>query len=220
MKFVKISETEPVAVFISDRLKSHLKQSQTVLWLVPGGSAIPIVARVSQLLTGQDVSNLYVTLTDERYGSVGQADSNWQQLLDAGFDLPGAQLLPVLSGKNRHQTTLGFSDRLDKWLHQADYRLGFFGIGPDGHTAGILPGSPAVHAKGYAVDYDANFERITMTFPAIAMLDEAVVYAAGEAKRPVLDQFETAKPLTEQPAQILKQIKELTVFNDYRGETV
>lgn len=217
MKFIKISDVEPVAVFIADRLKAYLSEGRPVLWLVPGGSAIPIATRVSQLIEGQDVYNLYVTLTDERYGPVGHNDSNWNQLLDAGFDVPGAHLLPVLSGKDLRQTTLDFNNTLEKLLRKTNYRFGFFGIGPDGHTAGILPGSPAVKAQDYAVDYDANFERITMTFPAIAKLDEAVAYATGKAKWPIFDQLETDIELDKQPAQILKQIEELTIFNDYKG---
>ena len=38
-------------------------------------------------------------LTDERYGPVGHPDSNWSQLLQKGFDLPQAKLVPVLTGR-------------------------------------------------------------------------------------------------------------------------
>jgi 6-phosphogluconolactonase/glucosamine-6-phosphate isomerase/deaminase len=198
---------------------SALDQNKKVLWLVPGGSAISIVAEISKRLAGRDLGNLSVTLTDERYGEVGHPDSNWKQLADLNFDLPGANLVPVLNGKDRAGTTADFAEALTTLLDQSDYALGFFGIGPDGHTAGILPGSPAVTSTMAAQDYDAgNFQRITMTPLAIEKLDEVVVYAMGEAKWPVFDQLETDVPVNEQPAQFLKQVPTVTIFNDYKGE--
>ncbi|MDF2461104.1 MAG: hypothetical protein K0S68_507 [Candidatus Saccharibacteria bacterium] len=217
--FTKISSTDPVAKFIAAALTKRLSKGKRVLWLVCGGSSIAIAAEVSQLLKGQDLSKLAVTLTDERYGDVGHPDSNWRQLAEAGFELPGARLRPVLSGASLDATVANFADILEEELDRADYRLGFFGIGADGHTAGMLPGSPAVEADDLAAGYDAgNFIRLTMTIPAIEALDEAVVYAVGEAKWPVLDQLDEELDLDVQPAQALKEVETLTVFNDHKGE--
>ena len=172
------------------------------------------------MLEGVDLSNLTVTLTDERYGPVGHPDSNWWQMEEAGVTLPGAQRIPVLAGADRPATTSAFAAHLQAAFSQADYVLGFFGIGADGHTAGILPGSLAVHSEELAASYDAgNYERITMTPKAVTRLDEAVVYAVGKAKWPVFDDLSKGDlPLDVQPAQILKQVPECTVFNDYKGE--
>jgi 6-phosphogluconolactonase/glucosamine-6-phosphate isomerase/deaminase len=219
MRYLKALDTNTVTDYLSKALISHLDKGDAVLWLVPGGSAITIAVEVSKRLQGYDVSQLHVTLTDERYGEVGHPDSNWKQLTDAGFSLPGAQLHPVLTGTGRHETTVAFAEYLHARLQTTDFKIGLFGIGPDGHTAGILPNSPAAEGTGYAVDYEANFQRITMTFEAIRQLDEAVVYATGESKWPVLDALQTTLPLRDQPAQILKQVKS-TIFNDYRGDTV
>jgi 6-phosphogluconolactonase/glucosamine-6-phosphate isomerase/deaminase len=217
ISFIKIKSTDPVAGYLADTLKAHLAKGERVLWLVPGGSAIQIAAAVSTQLRGHSLKNLAVTLTDERYGPVGHPDSNWHQLEQAGFSLPGAELMPVLSGADMEATTANFAATLERELARADYRLGFFGIGPDGHTAGMLPDSPAVTAQGFASGYSANYERITMTVPAIRRLDEAVVYAVGENKWPVLDQLEGQVELTKQPAQALKPVSKLTIFNDYKG---
>ena len=61
---------------------------------------------------------------------------------------------------------------------------------------------------------------MTTTPAALARLDEAVVYALGESKWPVIDQLEDDLPLNDQPAQALKQIPKLTIFNDHRGEKI
>jgi 6-phosphogluconolactonase/glucosamine-6-phosphate isomerase/deaminase len=180
LTFRKIGDTGTVVNYLVATIGDQLDRGQTVLWLVPGGSAIELAAAVSQGLTAHDTSKLTVSLTDERYGLVGHADSNWQQLGQAGFHIPGAQMQPVLTGADIAATTQAFASFTDAMLETADYRLGFFGIGPDGHTAGILPGSPAVDSPAAAVAYDGGqFQRITMTPAAIRQLDEAVVYAVG-----------------------------------------
>ncbi len=220
--FTNITSAEPVAAYLAETLAKHLAAGEHVLWLVPGGSSIAVAAAVSQKLAGRALHNLTVTLTDERYGEPGHADSNWRQLTEAGFALPGATLLPVLTGADRATTVDHFATILREQLAVADYRLGFFGIGADGHTAGILPGSPAARATELAAGYDAGpFQRLTMTFPAVKRLDEAVVYAVGEAKWPVIDELAGGKvSLIKQPAQALKSVHTLTVFNDHKGDTL
>ena len=216
MKFIKIADSHPVIDYLTKQITTALTAGKQVLWLVPGGSAISVAASVSKNLAGQDLQNLHVSLTDERYGPPGHADCNWLQLEQVGFSLPGANLYPVVIGEDRDVTTKKYAEHLEQLFNKADYALGFFGIGPDGHTAGILPGSPAVHAKELAKDYDANFQRITMTPPAIARLHEAVAFTNGEAKWPILDQLETARSLDNQPAQALKLVPTVTIFNDYQ----
>jgi 6-phosphogluconolactonase/glucosamine-6-phosphate isomerase/deaminase len=228
LRFVKIAADGPVVTYLADNLSAHLARGERVFWLVTGGSAVPLAASVARKLRDQKqpLDGLVVTLTDERYGEPGHPDSIWQQLAAAGFVLPGATLLPVLIGADFDATAAAFGRLLDARLAGADFSLGLFGIGPDGHTAGILPHSPAVAATEPAVAYHSAaipgvrppFPRITMTAPAIARLTEAVVYAVGKAKWPTLDDLAHDVPLADQPAQALKSVQTLTIFNDHTGE--
>lgn len=216
--FTKVSDAKPVVDHLAATLTGHLRAKQRVLWLVAGGSAIAVAVEVAKRLQGVPLEGLAVTLTDERYDVVGHKDSNWQQLMDAGFVLPGAHLVPVLNGATPQATAAKFDDLLHTALGNATYRLGLFGIGPDGHTSGILPHSPAADATGYAIDYESDpYRRVTSTAPAIARLDEAVVYAMGEAKRPVLAALLEDQPLADHPAQALKAVPRLTIYSDTLG---
>ena len=215
--FRTIDSPEPLVEYLTHVISSQLAAGKRVLWLVAGGSSVPVAVAVSKELKNSGVSleKLVMTLTDERYGDVGHADSNWQQLKNKGFDLSGAIVQPVLDGKDMEATVTAFGVFLGIELDKSDYRIGLFGIGPDGHTAGILPHSPVVGATQLAAGYDAGaYRRMTMTPPAIARLDEAVAYAVGESKWPVLERLETELSLEEQPAQILKQISKATIFTD------
>jgi 6-phosphogluconolactonase len=221
MVFYKVASADPVIKYITGLLSSRLQNGKKVLWLVPGGSNVRVAAEVSKHLSGLPLQNLIVTLTDERYGPAGHPDSNWLQLEQAGFALPGATMLPVLANENLDAAVAGFNKLLEENLDAADYRLGFFGMGADGHTAGILPHSPAASSPELAAGYDAGqYQRMTTTPAAIARLDEAVVYAAGQSKRQALDQLEEDVKVDDQPAQVLKRVPKLTIFNDQKGETL
>lgn len=221
MKFKKVSDTHAIIDHITDTVTSHLSRGERVLWLIPGGSAIAIASEVGKRLVGLDMKGLYVTLTDERFGDVGHADSNWQQLSEAGFRLSGAKLSPVLHNLDIKQTTRLFAKELETQLANVDFSIGLFGMGADGHTAGILPNSTAVSSTQLAAHYPASqYLRITMTPKAIAQLDEAVLYAAGQEKWDALERLQEKIALSLQPAQILKQVPMFTIYNDYKGEEV
>jgi 6-phosphogluconolactonase/glucosamine-6-phosphate isomerase/deaminase len=221
MRFVK-SDSEGAAAYIADVVREKLGAGKRVLLFLSGGSAIAVAVALTEKLRGTpSVRLLTITLMDERYGEVGHADSNWQQLLDAGFMLPGATLLPILRGGDMTATADAFANAITEQLEAADYRIGLFGIGPDGHTAGILPYTSAVTETDMVHAYEAGgYRRITLAVPALTWLDEAIVYAMGEAKWPVLAQLKTDLPVDDQPAQLLKTIPALTIFNDHLEETV
>jgi 6-phosphogluconolactonase/glucosamine-6-phosphate isomerase/deaminase len=89
-------------------------------------------------------------------------------------------------------------------------------MGVDGHVAGILPNSPAVLENDELVAYykASPFERITLSFKALRQLDVAYLIAFGEDKKTALVKLKTNLSLNEQPAQILKSIKEAYVYSD------
>lgn len=218
MDFRKVDSGEPVAQYIAEEINVKLSSGQKVLWLIPGGSAIEIVIKVTKFLN-TELKNLTVSLTDERYGPTGHQDSNWQQLLSNGFALAGANLYPVLVNKSLEETTSDFDKFLEQQLQVNDFKVGLFGMGADGHTSGILPGSTAVSSNRFADSYTGpDYTRITTTPKAIAMLNEAIVFATGESKHLALDNLSNDLPSKVQPAQILKQVPRLIVYNDYKGD--
>ena len=217
-KFIQVSSTDQVITNCVVLLRRHLEQGDRVLWLVSGGSVIPIAAVVAQQLTGIPLAKLTVSLTDERPGPVGHADSNWLGLKQAGFQLPGATLHPILTGVTTYVDSANYSSFLDQALDRADYRFALFGIGPDGHTAGIPARYPSPFHEP-AMYYQADgFERISITPGGLGRLDEAAVYMAGENKREAFNRFQANLPPQEQSAQYLKVIPKLTVYSEFKGD--
>jgi 6-phosphogluconolactonase/glucosamine-6-phosphate isomerase/deaminase len=220
MEYVYTTDPTDVIDYVYNQLVEHLEKDEAVIWLVSGGSAIDTAVAVSDRLSEYDITKLSVSLVDERFGVVGHENENWQQLLDKGFHLPTSELHRPLIGQDRATTSEAFGEWLKDRLTDADYSIALFGIGSDGHTAGIKPGSPAVKAEGWTADYTwKDFERITMTFNAIKKLDLAVLQVNGDNKFPALHQLlnETV-PLDTQPAQIFKEVKKSILFTDYKEE--
>ncbi|MEO7617402.1 MAG: 6-phosphogluconolactonase [Candidatus Saccharibacteria bacterium] len=210
---------QEAADYLTSQISSHLQAGKSVLWLVPGGSSIEVALLVAKALNGQDLSELTMTLTDERYGPVGHADSNWKQLLDGGFALPGATLHPVLTELPMDETVQHYGEIIRSIISEADYSIGFFGIGPDGHTAGMLPGSTAATATTTTAGYDAEkFLRITITKSVISKLSEAVVYTVGENKWPIVKALNDTISSEDWPALSLKTAGKLTIFSDLQTE--
>lgn len=214
---ITTKDIEDVASSISSIVLDKLKENKKVLFFVAGGSAIKVVVKIAEIIKKYDYKGLTIMLTDERYGEIGHADSNWYQLIQNGFDLPETRLIPTLTGKERIETAREWEEVMKEQLDISDYRIGLFGIGSDGHTAGILPESEAIISEELVCTYlTPKFPRITMTFKAIEKLDEAFVFAQGEEKWKIFEHFKEDIDLAKQPAQILKRIPKLTIFTDYK----
>lgn len=204
---------------LTEQLSRSISEGRQTLWLVPGGSNISLAAAVMAQLPEPALTNLTIMLTDERYGPWGHPDSNWRQLLEAGFQPKTARAIPTLSQSNlsMEATTEAYGDRLGREMAAADIVIGQFGMGNDGHIAGILPGSPAAYeterlASGYHTE---TFDRLTMTFPAFLRLDQLHLFVFGASKRPQLERLrdEQLEPVL-QPVQIIKRLNDSTVYND------
>lgn len=204
-----------LADFVSSSINKKLELGKNVLWFVSGGSSVPIEVEIAKkIIINHD--KLVVTLVDERYGPVGHSDSNYFRLEKSGFNIPQFNFIPFLFGKDIITTTNDINKMLDSEFKKADYKIGFFGIGSDGHTAGILPHSKALTENKLACNYEAGlYNRITTTPRVIYELDEAILYAVGESKWNAIEKLNDNLPIEEEPAQVLKKVPLLTIYTDY-----
>ncbi len=217
--FYKTSSEISVGDILADKIISNLRKKISVLWLISGGSTIDIALHALSRLACHDLSLLTLSLVDERYGEVGHPGSNWSQLIDSGAKLAGIRSQPILTGQNIQQTTTDYEDFFNKFLNTASYKLALLGMGADGHTAGILPNSPAVDNKKNVVYYQApDFLRITLSAKGLRQLDEVILFAKGKQKQSALDKLvHKTEPINQLPVQIIKQIASWSVYNDLEG---
>jgi 6-phosphogluconolactonase/glucosamine-6-phosphate isomerase/deaminase len=199
-------------------LINELALGHRVLWLFSGGSNISASIKIMREIPEALSKNLSIMPGDERYGEVGHSDSNWTKLIEAGLEPQQATLLPVLKdGLTFQETGRRFGLMVEETFAANDYIVGQFGIGEDGHIAGILPGSSAaMETASLVVEYEAkDYDRLTLTFPALKRLDATYAFAYGANKHRALEILidEDLDP-SLQPAQILKILPEANLYSD------
>lgn len=220
MQFILSLGWEEGIADLTKRLVDELSAGRKVTWLVSGGSNIPASVKVMDSIAADLSGSLTVLLADERYGPVGHPDSNWAQLLQAGFNGKAATLLPVLQTEGSlDEAAKHYKVLAEQALNAQQTVIAQLGIGTDGHLAGILPNSPAATSEELVVAYQSEpYQRLTLGFAALATIQAAYCFAFGEGKHQALQTLhDQTLDLAEQPAQILKQLPEAYVYNDQVG---
>jgi 6-phosphogluconolactonase/glucosamine-6-phosphate isomerase/deaminase len=222
MKFILDDETVKLQKALVKCLNDELAQNEPVLWLVPGGSNIKVAVKIMGALNPDNLHNLTIALTDERYGNSGHKDSNFYQLAQAGFDIKNATFTDLLTGENFEKTVEASNAQMAELFAAHKTVVGFFGMGADGHIAGILPHSPAaVKVKAWMIGYNSPpLKRFTLTPFALSHVDIAILGAFGDEKlEPLKNLRDKMLEIADQPAQILRHVPEVYIYNNLIGDT-
>ena len=84
--------------------------------------------------------------------------------------------------------------------------LALQGLGPDGHTASLFPGSPALEERerrAIAVPHD-DVERVTMTLPMLSGASRVVFLVVGAEKAEAVARAFASPPDPATPASLLR----------------
>lgn len=218
MQVYKVGIAEVAIAPLASKIKSALNAGPT-LWLLSGGSNIKLSVAVMSRIDAGLSGNLTVALADERFGPYNHPDSNWAQLMDAGFDAKNARLIEIIKpdSVDLESTRRRYASELEIAMDESDSLIGQLGMGSDGHIAGILPGSLAAgDGEELVIGYQSNpFTRLSVSFAGLRRLSAAFLIAFGEDKREQLEKLINQDvPLDVQPVQIIKQINEAYIYND------
>ena len=220
INFIKTDSPGLGEIDLSREISRLLAEDKKVLWIISGGSNIGIEATIMRQLDQSKTNNLMIILGDERYGQKGHKDSNEQQLEANGFYIGNATLTPILEEKPLADTTEDYGHKLSQLFEWADEVIGQFGIGDDGHTAGVLPGSVGVENKEMAVSYRAeDFTRVTMTLESIKKLTKAYVFCFGKSKQTAISNLkDRTSDINDCPSLVFYNIPSVYVYNDLVGD--
>jgi 6-phosphogluconolactonase len=101
----------------------------------------------------------------------------------------------------------------DRELEGIRLGLALQGIGDDGHTASLFPGSPALEERerrAVAVPHE-DAERVTMTLPMLAGAERVVFLVVGEGKADAVARAFSGEPGPETPASLLRSERGSTI---------
>ncbi len=145
---------------------------------------------------GADWSGVTVWWGDERFVAVDDPDSNEGMARQVFLDRVATG--PVHSMRGTASAIEDAASAYDAIVGAADpIALVHLGLGPDGHTASLFPGSPALAERDRLVvanpgDATHPHDRLTFTYPALARAELVVFTVAGEDKRDAMDRVRGA----------------------------
>lgn len=239
MEVIQCSNPSEARLRASEALQAVLREKKhsgiPVLLLLSGGSAFSLLENISHEVLGPHMT---VGVLDERY-STDESVNNFAQFahtaLYASALAVGAVFIDtrVTNNETQEQLRKRFETDIRNWLERNSVGVvvATMGVGIDGHTAGIMPFSKNQEAfqqlfednTKWVAAYDAGDKnlyprRITVTLPFLSgHVDYAFVYAVGEEKKDALGRiFAKEGSLTETPARIMRDMKNVQFFTDVK----
>ncbi|MEQ1760601.1 MAG: 6-phosphogluconolactonase [Vicinamibacterales bacterium] len=186
---------ESVVVLINDAVR---RSGRCTVALSGGNTPRLIHALLASVLRDQiPWPSVHVFWGDERYVPADDPASNYGMARATLLDhvpCPAANIHPMPTSFPQPDVAACDYERMlreyfaDAWPR---FDLLFLGVGEDGHTASLFPGSPALDEDTrWVVPTVAPVEpttRLTLTLPALAGAATTCMLASGRAKRPVLE---------------------------------
>src|SRR5688572_32444507 len=138
-------------------------------------------------------ANVHIFWGDDRYVPADHPESNYRMARETLLDhvpCPAENIHAMPTHfSSAAEAAATYDEVLKKHFGGGDgptFDLNILGIGEDGHTASVFPGSPAVHERErWVVDVHTNATiatRLTLTLPALSHSNNIQVLVAGAAK--------------------------------------
>ncbi len=227
---------------IADKLNQQLsewqKQKLPVLFLVSGGSAFKVLDQIDLEILTLLGSDLTIGVLDERYSNDPKINNFTQFMQTTLFkeaENTGAVFIDtrVKEGELPEDLAARWEKVLKDWrVEHPQGKIAITqGMGPDGHTAGIMPfpeDAPAFEQlfnqpDKWVVSYDAGNKnplplRVTTTLTFLKLVDYSIFYVMGTEKRePLRWAYSHHGSFATTPARIVQEMKHVQLVTDLQS---
>lgn len=220
------NQSEMIQVFVEKwtaRMRKAMIANGSFSAALSGGRTPgPYYRALTESLTETVWQNSHIFLVDERYVPHDHKDSNWKmvqkELLDQ-VSIAEGNLHPVSHDKTAELSAQNYEKELRRFFRYNDgfpvFDLMVMGLGPDGHTASLFPGTAALKEKDkWCVAVNPGdpvpHERISLTFPVIQKASELIFIIKGKDKaervRNIIEEHDKRYPATEAVAKSGKTV--------------
>lgn len=173
-----------------------------------------------------DWARVHIFFGDERFVPMDHPDSNYKMARDALLShvpIPAANVHPVETETGTPEDAAAAYAETLKTYYGTDtldpaqplFQVTLLGLGEDGHTASLFPGTAALAERGAWVTSVIGAKpepRITMTYPILAASGVVVFLVAGAGKHDILHRVLDRDPTL--PASHVEPDHDFYVFCD------
>lgn len=187
-------ETES-ALALAEMIRASLEKHARISVALSGGSTpLPIYKLIGAM--GLDWHRIDFFLVDERCVPSHSPDSNFGNIAKVLFNAIDAAAYPMVQEElSFEQCAVQYEQLIKEKVRMSKgfpcFDIVVLGMGLDGHTASLFPGSPALsNATDWVVLNPVQTQatdRITMTFPLLENAEKLVLLIKGEPKRRLLE---------------------------------
>jgi 6-phosphogluconolactonase len=162
---------------------------------------------------------------DERFVPYDDPESNYRMTREAMLahaPVPPENIHPVPADGTPDDAARRYEQTLQKAYGATTFDpqrplfdITLLGLGPDGHTASLIPGEPVLNERKHwvaAVSHGRPEVRITMTYPAIESSRRVAFLVAGAEKAAIFSAIRTGD--SQVPAARVRPVGELFWFVD------
>lgn len=157
-----------------------------------------------------DWSRTHLFWGDERVVAISDPESNYRMVAEtllSRVDVPAENLHRVRTSLAPDEAASLYEQELRKYFGAVtDFDLALLGMGPDGHTASLFPGSRALgEGVRLAVPVlEKTPNRISLTLPALNASRSVMFLVTGRAKAPALAAVLEGPPDPDLPAALVR----------------
>jgi 6-phosphogluconolactonase len=179
---------QQAAVYVAMRARAAVAEHGRFTFAVSGGHTpwAMFAALANQDMPWPDVELFQV---DERVAPDGDPDRNLTHLRESIGDAP-ARVHPMpVTDADLDAAAAGYATVLPQ-----RFDLVHLGLGPDGHTASLVPGDPVLQVHDRLVALTEPYQghrRMTLTYPALTRADQLLWLVTGADKRDALGKLLT-----------------------------
>jgi 6-phosphogluconolactonase len=187
-----------VACFIAARISGAPERFS--LCLSGGSTPKRAYALLADLGASLDWQKVHLFWGDERFVPPDHRDSNFRMAREALIDrvpIPGAQVLPIPTDSSSPEEAAALYEATlqnfygSKTLHPERqlFDVTLLGLGEDGHTASLFPGTKALDERAAWVTSIVGVKpetRISLTYPALQSSRVILFVVSGAKKRDIL----------------------------------
>ena len=181
--------------------RSSLQQKDLFFVALSGGStpkALFSLLSNPPYVSQIDWQKIILFWSDERSVAPDHIDSNYKMAMDAGFGslgIPSSHIHRMVGEKNIEKEAKSYEELIQKVVPHQQFDYLMLGMGEDGHTASLFPGTKGLTETNRLVIANhvpqKNTYRMTLTYRCINAAKQIVLYVLGSNKSSLIREIYT-----------------------------